>query len=93
MIEKLSKENSENESVRETKKLQTLDQNISIEEEIDNLGMANVSLQEQLQVNGDSTLTVTIVAERIDELVDTVLNLESAVSSSGCFGEQIEIRK
>lgn len=89
MIDQLRKENSENKSVRETKKLQNSDQNISIEEEINNSGVVNVSLKEQLQVDGDSTLTVTILAEKIDELVDTVLNLESVVSSEGAMVKRL----
>ncbi|KAK1393006.1 NAB domain-containing protein [Heracleum sosnowskyi] len=89
MVEQLRKDNSENESVRETKKLQNSDQNTSIEEEINNLGMVNVSLKEQLQVDGDSTLTVTILADKIDELVDTVINLESAISSQGAVVKRL----
>lgn len=89
MVEQLRKEHSDNDSVRETKKLQNSDHNISIEEEINNLGMVNVSLKEQLQVDGDSNLTVTILAEKIDELVDTVLKVESAVSSQGAMVKRL----
>ncbi|XP_074378051.1 protein NETWORKED 2A-like [Apium graveolens] len=85
MVEQLRKDDS----VPETKKLQNSDQKISIEEEIKNLGMVNVSLKEQLQVDGDSNLTVTILAEKIDELVDTVLRVESAVSSQGAIVKRL----
>lgn len=89
MIEQLSTQDSEDNSVRENNKSEDSDQNRSIEEEANNLEIVNVSLKEQLQVDGDSSLTVTVLAEKIDELVDTVLNLESVVSSQGALVKRL----
>ncbi|GFS44054.1 kinase interacting (KIP1-like) family protein [Actinidia rufa] len=52
-----------------------------VEQERDDLELLRSKIEEQLQANSNPSLTMSELAEKIDDLVDKVITLETAVSS------------
>ncbi|KAA8528363.1 hypothetical protein F0562_035718 [Nyssa sinensis] len=68
-----------------------LDQQIdSMEQERRDLELVRAKIKEQLQLNSSTSLTMSELAENIDELVDKVIALETAVSSQTALVKRIK---
>lgn len=88
MIEQLTnnEKNSEEQSFELKNSYRQTDRT---EEKMHDLGLVKVNMKEHLLVNGDKSLTVSELAEKIDELVDTVINLETSVSSQNALVKRL----
>ncbi|KAJ7943732.1 Protein NETWORKED 2D [Quillaja saponaria] len=67
--------------VKEVKKLKSLDENDGMTRERQELQLLQEKIKEHFEIGSSTSLSVTELAEKIDELVNSVINLETAVSS------------
>ncbi|KAI9106900.1 hypothetical protein K1719_022428 [Acacia pycnantha] len=65
------------------------EQKASLEQEAQDVNKLREKIKEQLAGDSSRSLSVAEMAERIDELVDTVVSLETAVSSQTGFVERL----
>ncbi|KAI9164679.1 hypothetical protein LWI28_000197 [Acer negundo] len=81
--ETTQKDSNENvESVKAVEDAGRLDQEVEIAtQKIEEFGVLEQKIKEHFEVGSNASLTVTEMAEKIDELVNKVVSLETAVSS------------
>ncbi|XP_059629787.1 protein NETWORKED 2B-like [Cornus florida] len=80
----------EYESESRISELKNSDQQVdSIEEARNDLELLREKIKEQLEANSSSSFTMSEMAEKIDELVDTVITLETVVTSQSSLVKRI----
>ncbi|GFY96082.1 kinase interacting (KIP1-like) family protein [Actinidia rufa] len=60
-----------------------------VEQESDDLELLRAKIKEQLQANSNPSLTISELAEKIDDLVDKVITLETAASSQNALVKRL----